>query len=243
MTFIFDEKAYAEKLLEKGFVKFMSKKDLFILAKYLMHLGKNARQVRLDLEEFCLRYNPAFNKIISSEKLDSAIKLARKSSLRLRSNVEVTKKEFDIIKAQENYKHEKILFVMLVVSKYFGKDKSEDDTFYVNENFSGILRLAKVHAQKQDRHQMLYELNSTGLITATMINSFSVNFVDLKGEPFIVVDDMENIVGFYPIYCEVCKKNLIERKGKNNNHRMCEDCWEDKNREIQRNQMREKRNV
>ena len=44
---------------------------------------------------------------------------------------------------------------------------------------------------------------------------------------------MNDIPGFYPFYCSECGK-IIDKKGRN--HRMCDNCW----REINKDQVRKR---
>ena len=231
MTIIFDERKYAEKLMTHGFVRFMSQNDLNILAKYLKYIGKKPAQIKMDLEQFCLRHNPTFNPVISGYKIKKAIAMSKKYELRLPIDVPVTKKELESIRTVENYRYEKILFVMLVIAKYFGlrKEHYEGKTFFVKEKFTHILALAKIHVSKMERYKMLYDLEQTSLITTTTSNSFVINFVDVDGEVEVVVDDMGNIASFYWQLCENCGTPYKKMSG---NHRMCSKCWKKRNKDL-----------
>jgi hypothetical protein len=125
---IFDEKSYAEEILLKGFSTYMNFKDLSILAKYFKYLGKNRTQIKKDLIDFCYKYNPEFNEIIHNKYIEGALNATKKYKLVLPMTVNITKGEIEIIKTLHNYKYEKIIFVMLVMAKFY-----KDNCIFVND--------------------------------------------------------------------------------------------------------------
>ena len=231
MTIIFDEQEYAKKLLSHGFARFMSQNDLNILAKYLRFIGKKPRQIKSDLEQFCIKHNPSFNMVVSGYKIKKAINLSKKYKLRLHIDVPITKKELQTIREIENYRYEKILFVMLVIAKYFGlrKQNYKEKVFFVKERFTYILSLAKIHVSKVERYKIHYDLEQTKLIETTLSNSFIINFVDCDGSPEIVVHDTNKIADFYWPACASCGKPYKKRGG---NHKMCDECWKERNKDL-----------
>jgi len=217
---IFDEKAHAKKLLKSGFTSFMSGTDLRILAKYFKHLGKNKSQIEKDIFAFCEKHNPDFNPVIYDQNIKSIIKSAIKADLKASKDVKVTKNELECIKNIKNYTRQKILFVMLVLAKHGAKEGAKK--FYANPPFTEVLRYAKVNTNKEGWHKIVYELNQTGVIQGTKNQTCQVMFVDTMGETEIVVDDMENIVSFFPFFCASCGKTL-ETKPKRRD--VCDECY------------------
>lgn len=233
---IFCEKRHAEWMLENGFHTFMSSQDLSILARYLKHIGKNRLQIKSDLIEFCKRYNPEFNEIIYDKKIRWVIDSCNKYKLRIGMEITVTEKEIEIIKSVKNYKYEKILFVMLVISKYFKynririeKSKAKDnESFYVNAKFTDILKQARVNVSKKERNQMMYELNKTDLIEATLNGGFKIKYIDETSASSIIIEDIDRIIDFFPIFCAQCG-NKMEKKSRR--HDMCIACYSNYRRE------------
>lgn len=229
---IFCEKKHAEWMLENGFHNFMSSQDLSILARYLKHIGKNKSQIKTDLIDFCKRYNPEFNEIIYDKKLRWVINTCDKYKLRIAMNIVVTEKELETIKIIKNYKLEKILFVMLVVSKYFKHNRiridqsklKNNENFYVNAKFTDILKQARVNVSKKERNSLLFELNQTNLIESTLNGAYKINFVDESSGSKILIDDIDKIIDYFPIFCIKCGKKMEKRARK---HDMCEDCYKE----------------
>jgi len=217
---IFDEEIYAKKLLKSGFAVFMSGKDLYILAKYFKHIGKNKTQIEKDLFLFCEKYNPDFNRIIYDSYIKNIVKSAVKAKLTLEKEVKITKNELKSIKSVKNHNKEKILFVMLVLAKHEAKDEAKK--FFANPFFTEVLRLAKVNINKEGWHKLVYELNQTGLIQATKTQTCEITFVDVAGEAEITVDNMKNIISFFPFFCVSCGKTL---KNKPKRRDLCDKCY------------------
>ena len=234
-SMIFYEKDHAEKLLKNGLTSFMNYQDLSVLAKYFKHIGQNRTQIKQSLLDFCKKFVPNFNEILSRKKINDAIDTSQEYGLRLPIDVNVTESELDIIKNCGDYKRQKILFVMLVIAKYFKyndtrltpKNSGEhDNDFYVNDTFINILKFAKVNVSRIERKDILYDLEQSELMTT--INprgkniSYKVNFVFEDSDIAMTVNDMNNIVGFYPFYCEKCGR-IIKKTGKRQKY--CKKCF------------------
>jgi len=234
---IFCEKKYAENLLEHGFTKYMLQRDLSILAKYYKYIGKNKKEIWDLLVDFCKQSNSEFNEIRFYGKLQRAIDSVDKYRLRLEMDVILTQEEMNSIKNINNDVYGRILFVMLAVSKYTKinpviinskKKKNEySDRFYINARFTEILKLAKVNVSKIERKNILYSLESTHMITTTMNGSYEINYIDNleNSASAIRISDMNNILFFFPYYCEDCGKEI---KNKSKMHKKCNDCYSKK---------------
>lgn len=249
---IFYEKERAEELLKSGFTSFMNFADLSLLARYFKHMGKNKIQIRNSLIEFCTKFVPDFNEVLSRNTIENAIKTVDKYGIRFPINVAVTKSELEIIRACGNYKRQKILFVMLVIAKYFkynntnlipNKSDKFDHSFYSNEKMTNILRMANVNVSKKERNDIQYSLQQMGFITSIGVRAFQINFVDEKSDAEIIVTDMNRLIDFYPFYCEICGR-IIKNKAKR--HNLCSVCYakdlEKRQRMSNRENMRRIRN-
>lgn len=243
---IFCEKKHAEWMLENGFHNFMSSQDLSILARYLKYIGKNKSQIKTDLIEFCKKHNPEFNEIIYDKKLRWVINSCNKYNLRIVMDIIVTEKELETIKSVKNYKYEKILFVMLVVSKYFKynrikiekENSKKNENFYVNAKFTDILKQANVNVSKKERNSILFELNKTGLIEATLNGAHKINFISEESGSAVVVNNMDAIISYFPIFCIKCGNKMDKKSYK---HDMCPSCYKEYRTEKVREHVRKHR--
>jgi hypothetical protein len=238
---ILDEKQYAEDLLKHGFCHFMSLKDLSILAKYFYFLGNNKKEIENNLIIFCKRFNPAFNEIISGWVIKKSLSICKEYKLRIPIKINVFRNELDVISQLDNYKYEKILFVMLVCAKNeklnktrikSKNNKKHTDNYYVNSNFIEILKLAKVSVSREERNKILYELNKLEFINATHSGSYKVNYIEQSSdetEILLSVLSNNNMIDVYkkwkPIETIKCSKCFITIEKKSNRHGLCKDCY------------------
>lgn len=238
---IFNEYEFALDLLQHGFTRFMSLNNLSILAKYYKYLGKSKKQIEKELLNYCEKWNPGFNSIVNRWSIDISIKNSREYNLRFPIEINITEKELEIIKNVNNYKYEKILFVLLVCAKNekYNKvkinKKIENNDFFVNISFLDILKLAKVHISKEERNKILFELNNLELIKTTCYGSFKINYINENSNIILnvlsntnMVEEYKNIKGDITIKCIVCGNDC---KINSNRQRMCKNCADQKERE------------
>ena len=249
MTLIIDEYSYALHLLEYGFSGYMKWQDLLILAKYYRHLGESTQSISKKLVEYSQKFNSEYNDIVFSDKIESAVRTSKKQNLRIPQPVFITQNELDSMRIVNNYRYEKILFVMLVLSrnnKMFNNNLGGD--YYINQKFSTILSLAKVYMRKEERNKLKNSFFVLGLIDAPSPikipkdkrDNFKLLFADENSEKILWVKDLNNIVDFYFPYCQSCGKQ-IDRKS--NRQKFCDECWMERNKELQRNWIKSKRNI
>jgi len=244
---IFDELLYAEKLLANGFVKFMSRKDLIVLAKFYFFKKLDEEQIRKKLNAFCYKYNPEYNEIIFGNSIDVAIKKSKQSTLSIPRDVVITAQEIERIKLLHNYRVEKILFVILVCSKFYKqssdvwhKNKNSEywcTRFSVNALLSPYLSLAKVYASRQEQESIVYDLISKGYLLSDVNNPskdgwLEVLYADNACLPegiFATISSRDDMINFYPAYfiCLGCGKE-IEKNG--NNKKYCAKCLKENDR-------------
>jgi len=236
---IFNEKKYAEELLEKGFIDYISWSDLLILAKYFRSLGQNNSQIKKSIVVFYEEFSH-YNEKIVGEKVDNAIKKSKKYCLRISTSVEITKKEVESIRSIKNYKLEKICFIMLVLSRANKiAYNSSSSRYYLSMNFAEILEMASVRSDKNGRKNLKYKLNNMNMISAPEVNRnalfnrremHEILFAYENSSCEITVIDLNNIISFYPQKCILCGKEMPDiKKGKRSN--LCDKCYAKERRE------------
>jgi len=226
---IFDEWQYAQELENKDFKGYISWKDLFILAKYHRFLGQSTSKIREKLESFCLDHLPEYNPFFYEEKIRSAIERSKKHDLKIPQEVVITKAEIERIRSFGNYRLEKILFVLLVVSKN-NYSSSHTGIYYMNQNFSAIVSLAKVYMSRVEREKIEHEFFIKNLVSSPDPHrnidkydkeSFIILYVDNKSEEYLRITDFSRIVSFYRPLCEKCGKEMEVRKRR----KICDKCY------------------
>jgi hypothetical protein len=238
---IFNELVYAEKLLQNGFSRFMYRGDLIILAKYYKYLGQKEDKIEKNIVDFCYKFVPDFRIVIFSKKIKDAILTSRTNKILIPVDVPVTEHELKTIRNIGNYRYEKILFVMLVVSKYLklaiqhnDKNYKEDLVYRESLRLGEIYRLAHI-TEKKDENIKKYFADKGLIDRQESERIFYLKFTDTndQSEPKIIVTDMNDIISFYPpiYYCSECGLPF----GKlSNRQTMHFECWKKKRKEKER---------
>lgn len=137
--------------------------------------------------------------------------------------IEVTKAELEKIKAIQCITTERIMFVLLVMAKYYKKatyDISKKD----------ILRYSKCHISNDRIDAELFKLNQIGYIKTHRVIGRTINILDDEGsETVLVVKDLNNMIHDYLntchlkgyIFCSRCGKK-VRRTGCH--HKFCNTC-------------------
>jgi len=242
MQTIYDELKYAEILLESQGRRMLWARDYMILAKYFMtKKGMPLRKAEVAVFDYASNHAEGYNETLFAEDIIKAVRRAKGKELRLPKDVIVTKKELDIIKGVNNYRYEKILFVMLVLSKANHKEDNNSGKYYISKAPGEIFRLAHT-TQKKGENIMGY-LYSIGLLEHSNLygGAFEILFVDKEKdwEVGISVNNMENIASEYPFFCEKCGK-IIEKKTKF--HTKCDVCYDEYRKEVIKNNAQRYRN-
>ncbi len=246
MAIIFYEERHAKKILSGNFENRPSFYDICIVSRYLKKIGKNKNQIYDDMVEVCKRSDPDFNEVLSQGYIKRAIDTVDKYDLRETSPIRITKKEIgEIIEFSEDYKYQKVLFIMLVLAKFKHnrkhiknrKPSKYDKNYYVSEKLTHILKLAKVYLSKEDRHKMLHFFEKSSVIRTTLTGSFQINFVDdnPRSKTEVVVLDLEEMESFFPYYCTGCG-DRYERKPYEKIH-LCDKCYLEERRKSKQEAM------
>lgn len=254
---ILNEKEYAEKLLfAKKPLDKISFGELVILAKYYRFLGEqDGDAVREKVIAFCKDNILEFNAILSMDRINAAIRGSARHRLRLPIDVPITKKELESIISIRNYRYEKVLFVMLVLSKYYkmtntkiirvAKDgtpgRLPSKAYYLgrmkNSTIFGLARVAE-----RENENIMHILYSQGKIDHDLrANSYFIKFSNtdsLNDEIAFAVTDMNKIVDFYYPHCIDCGK-IVEKP----NQLRCPECKIKEQRRLSREGMKKIRKL
>ena len=229
MNTIFDEILYCENLLHNK-PKIIKIKYLYMLLKYFYYYGLKKSDAIKKIKDFCFLCDSNYNFDLAEDLFIKMKKIYGKQKIKIPKNVGITKKELDVIKSCNNYKKEKILFVLLVIAK---NNHVSSEKYYVNDiKDSTLFRLAKVYLNKVDRNKIMRELYSDNYFSKPRYDSqnFIINYVDDSNDFEIIIEDMNNIISFYPVYCEKCNKRIDKVTEK---RKLCDKCYKEK-RNIER---------
>ena len=193
-----------------------------------------------------------FSAIRYRNGLYKALKSAKRYILKESKPIYVTEKELSKIK-QLPIKYARIFFVMLVEARFnhdYGtlKDNSKkSDKYYFYGTLSDASALAKFQMADMELKKMSNVLDIDYKLVKPVItdnnnrnvtNIWQIVSIEDDSEIALIVDNLDNIIDYFPFYCEKCGKN-IERTGRR--HKYCEECWKNIHREIDKNAKRQKR--
>jgi len=247
----FDELIKAQDILKNGFEKgVLTRSELAILAKYYSSIGITGIKLKKELIDFCYKHSFGFNEIIHRKTIDNAIKVSEKYNLKLSDNVVVTKKEMDIVRSLPS-KYGKVLFIIIVTAKHskahpnkkvetYKLDNNKYYSYHRMRELVGLARLSMGEEEMLDMCQQLAKYNSYIKPIQGRDYLYEVLCIDENGEEEIVVNNMNNIINFFPLYCEKCGK-IIEKLEKSKKHNMCKNCYEEKRKETIRESVKKHR--
>lgn len=235
--FKFNEQAAIEKMIGSNFVdKNNITNTVYSLAKYnyhVLHLSDKANYNHV-LKYITSNCENIFEEGIYKD-IESCIKNAKKHALATINDVCVTKSEIDVIRGLNDIKQEKVMFVLLAVSKYFNtlNKKNYDAAFLTN---SDICKMARVTIPTKERDQfMQFAYDKELLFKHTWCDSTikRLTFVSHDNSDDVVLrlgeKDFKDLAYTYLAYvnptqfrrCVSCGKWMrINKQGK----RMCTEC-------------------
>lgn len=241
---IFDELSFANRMLEKGFIKCFSIYELSVYAKYLKSINKENDEIEAELISFSKKWNKDFIYEVDYPKIDKAVKSIDEYSLRIAKPVYVTENEWNKIMELNNEKYRRVLFTMLVISKYYKsnntkitKDEKPDDnnidtyndTYFCNFSDVDILKLSGVKFREKDEKTKMFNYfykNDFIDITQGKKSIRIIKIINSDGKIKETITDYDNIILYYERLvgekigeCKECGK--LFRQSKSNNGQYC----------------------
>ena len=240
--FKFDEQSAIEKMIKSKFVDENNVTNtIYSLAKYnhhTLHLNdkENYNAVLKYITENC---ENIFEESIY-EDITNCIKSSKKHKYALINEVCITQSELDVIKSLNDIKQEKVIFVILAISKYFNllAEKDYDSAFL---NTSDICKLARITIPVKERDvflQFLYEKDLLYKHTWAGSNIKKVTFISHDPEDKVVLrldeSDFKDLAYTYMAYLEPHKFRRCVTCGtwmRRNNYdkRLCTECTKNGN--------------
>ena len=235
---ILDEFSYAKNILNNGLSSFMSGKDIRLLIMYFRNIGVEESELYNKINNWLSEHEENYNEILYQEFLLRIIKTSRKNKIKKFNNIIITENEFNIIRNIKNYRLEKILFTMLVLSKYYfitGKRFDEEKTNYYTLKITPyhILKFSKTN--EKNKEWVFSQLLEKNIIDTTFGNDGAYYIININkndnSDSKIIIEDLNNFINYYKPYCEICG---IEIEKRNNRHSMCSNCWKEHREEKQK---------
>ena len=236
MDIIMNEYTYAENLLNKQDLKACDLGDkpsstLNLLARYYREIGKNDDEIKELLSDFlnrCLK-----DKYKESKWIDSIfyqVVKSKKYNLKKVDNVVVTKSEMEIIQSVKGKSRQKVLFTLLVLSKYYNavSDKNKN---WTNLEYKKIFKLANVQLSIQNQALLINDLYNCGFVNVSKNvgkPNIQVNFVDNESYTVLTITRLKDLGKEYLMFCGEdyirCQKCGTLVKNYKNTNKYCKTC-------------------
>ena len=231
-----NEYTYAENLLNKQDLKACDLGDkpsstLNLLARYYREIGKNDDEIKELLSDFlnrCLK-----DKYKESKWIDSIfyqVVKSKKYNLKKVDNVVVTKSEMEIIQSVKGKSRQKVLFTLLVLSKYYNavSDKNKN---WTNLEYKKIFKLANVQLSIQNQALLINDLYNCGFVNVSKNvgkPNIQVNFVDNESDGVLTITRLKDLGKEYLMFCGEdyirCQKCGTLVKNYKNTNKYCKTC-------------------
>ena len=263
--FKYNEKAYAEYILNNGFTSKHINTELKVLAKYYKHLNIKPKEREELLYKFCEEHIAGFSRVKFFKKINQALNHARKkeNQLIVIEEIPVTKGELDFIDGLDlDIEYKKVLLTLTVLVKLnkevqkIRNPKVENDEFYFGGNqksYKELVDAAKIPQGKSKKikkiHDIIGELHNLGIVEIRSNGFIKLNYMYMleKSVELISIDDFTQIGYFYEEHlgsenifrCSRC--SVIIRKV-SNKQKYCKGCAESKEKERKRDWKRKKIN-
>lgn len=185
---ILNEEKYAKELLtgQNDAVKSIRQK-IDLIARYNYHvMNKKADESYTSIVKWLEKHHEIFSEQTYSNVISDCIKKAAKRPFYHIEGIKITKKEIETIEAQDNLRHEKILFVLLCMAKQ-QKIAYGFDNGLVSYKITDLFKSARVSVPVDERENILHELLKAGLIGLPMKNDTKCLFVKFMDESDDVV--------------------------------------------------------
>ncbi len=254
---IFDEKEYALKLLQNGYIRKNKKlKDIFILAKYFKYQGLSQLQACKEVIRFINKFDDSIYSYIKYQLKKYAIKTVKNAytknyTLRFDVKIELSEHELRSLLKLKTIGEKQVMFVLLVLNKFY---KSNIKNFYTN--YKDIFQFTKLDYQSNNiknifnklikkKYISIIDKRKQAIITKlSHINIYKRIYFKVNIKPcnniIYKIDNFDNLISDFAkcmklisggTYCAICG---IPIKQTSNRRKYCSSCWKDKKQEWNR---------
>lgn len=180
---ILNEEKFAKDVLmgQRDDVKSIKQK-IDLIARYNYHvLHKNNDDSYSSIIKWLEKHHDIFSEQGYSNIISDCIKKSAKKPFYYIESVKITKKEMEIIAAQDNLRYEKILFVLLCMAKV-QKISHGFDNGLISYNITELFKTARVSVPVDERENILHEFLKLGLIGLPFKNDTKCLFIKFIDE-------------------------------------------------------------
>lgn len=233
---VLNEKVFAEKCIDEGYISEKPYETLLVLAKYYRHyMGFGQKKTYETLKTFMGKYYPKYSLNISSweDTINKVVRFASKRELCQISEIWITDSEINTINSIETRSKylRQLAFTLLCIAKVNNAKESKNNN-WVTIEAKDIFKYAHINVPAKRQDEMLGDLQILGLIEFAKKNdnlSNRVLFIDESGNKILKIDDFREIgyvylkyMGENIIVCEKC--GILTRGASNGLKKYCHNC-------------------
>lgn len=247
---IFDEKEYALKLLQDGYIRKNKKlKDIFILAKYFKYQGLSQLQACKEVIRFINKFDDSVYSYITYQLKKYAIKTVdnaytKNYTLRFDIKVKLSECELKSLLQLKTIGEKQVMFVLLVLNKFY---RSNIKNFYTN--YKDIFQFTKLDYQSNNiknifsklikkKYISIIDKHKQAIITKLKhISIYKRLYFKINIKPcdniIYTITNFDNLMSDFAkcmklidggTYCSICG---IPIKQTSNRRKYCRSCWKD----------------
>lgn len=198
MNYQYNERKYAEKIMNEGFLTRFIKYELVVLAKYLQELDYSKKQTEEFLYKFCEKHIEGYNEVKYYSVIDNAIRDGRKKNNKLIvvEDLPVLKRELEYIDnldLDDDYK--KLLLSFLVkrkiayeINRLFNGNNVELSAYFNGnkKSFREVFKNSNIKTKGSKVDEMIASLVKLGIIQSIVkgdiVLSYMYDIYDVETE-------------------------------------------------------------
>lgn len=197
-----------------------------LLSRYLMGINKTNEEIMEILSNKIEYPTNMYSDILISKELYSIIKMAERKGPLFNKTIFIYENELDIIKSFNNYRTEKVAFILLCLYKY-----NNDSSFNISDR--NLMKYAKLNLDSNQFRIIMMAIMKNDAFDIVQSKDYKMYYrVDIRNDDSpicIEISDFRNIVYYYSRYfnyeniiqCKDCNKLIV----KNSNRTIrCKEC-------------------
>lgn len=227
---ILDERSRAEEAISEN--KYIGNvgKTLYIIAKYYYSLDYKKTAVIDMLNEFMIKHDKNFNKVVSSDFIESVANSAKKMPLVEIDGINITKAEMETIESAKGVMARKVLFTMLCLAKYKNA-VNESNSGWISYDSKDIFTLANITMTVNRRSLLINELYMAGYIGLSKVvdnTSMQVLYINDESDSEVFVDVFKDLGNLYMMktvggFCKCALCGSVKKRT-SNRQKYCPSC-------------------
>lgn len=233
---MYSEREDAERILQNGFTDGYIRYEALVIAKYYRHvLGYGDARTKSKLIEFCKQGDRNFRSVPKREAIRKILRDSRRLFRDTSDRINITETEIIAIKNIRNFKYQLVILAMLALAK-----NNKRNVVWLTE-WRNIRKVTSRYITNRVIKNAITTAYSMGIIGELKADLHGLSIIDNESKPVISINndkDFFNLLETYKringgelLYCKDCQKETI-RNGKR--HKYCDDCWNDRRKEIKR---------